>query len=151
VVKRSVRSRRSGFALIDAVVGGVLLSVALVVILGIAGRCLEAQRTGTRMQEVAMLADGLLAEVAALGPDVYSKQFPAQGTFEPPFQAYRYDLEIEDQGVGVPYKVRAHIVWDGADGQEQEEVIETLLAAKQLPGADIEDAKSREPEKAVER
>lgn len=151
MVSRISRFRRPGFALIDAVVGGVLLSVSLVVILGIAGRCLEAQRTGTRMQEVAMLGDGLLAEVAALGPDVYSKQFPAKGSFEPPFESYRYDLEIEDQGVGVPYKVRAHILWDGANGQEQEEVIETLLAAKQLQGADIEDAKSREPEKAVER
>lgn len=141
---------KCGFALVDAVVGGALLSIALVVILGIAARCVDAQRQGQRMADVAMLADGLLHEVAALGPDVYLKQAPEDGYFEPPFEQYSYELQVEDQGVGRPYRVSARIKWMGISG-EQSELVETLLAARQIQGRDIEDASSREPDEAVDR
>ena len=140
-----VRSRRRrGFALMDVMVGGVLMGIGLVAIVGLGERALRGQIRGEDMSRAALLLDELLAEVLMNGPDSYESRFPTSGTCESPYDGFDYELTIEDQGVGMPYVVNATVWWN--DGLQTESVV-TWMAARLGEEPDPE----RAPEERVER
>ncbi len=61
-----LRVRRSGFALFDVMVGGLVMAIALTAIFGLTSRALSAQMRGEKRQQAAMLADIVLNPVLAL-------------------------------------------------------------------------------------
>jgi hypothetical protein len=128
VVGRPIASRR-GVILIDAIVGTVLLAIALASVLGLASRALTSQVRGDRLAVVADLLDEQLNLVLMNGPDDYSRRFETRGNCDEPFDDYRFELKFSGGNGGDPYEVTATILWDTPLG-ERSRSIETSMAPR---------------------
>ncbi len=120
---------RPGVMLVDAIVGTVLLGIALAVMLSMLSRAISSQTRGEELQNAAMLLDEQLNLVLARGPDSYGKQFPLEGPCEAPFPNYRYKLTIDGGQSGEPYRVVAVVSWMNG-GRERSASCETLIAPR---------------------
>ena len=127
-------------------VAGIVLSAAMVGILGLAARSLNAQMRGEQLQEAALLLDSLLNEVLALGPEAYEKTGSMEGQAEFPFDRFHYRIEIDDQGAGQPFRVVARVFWSTEAG-EQTASVQTLIA----PRLGEEPDPDRKPTNPIER
>jgi Tfp pilus assembly protein PilV len=136
--------RRSGVALLDAIVAAVILGVALAAIIGLQGRAISAQSVGEQLATAARLADEQLNLVLARGPDDYARRFPMQGPCDEPFESFRYALTISGGMGNQPYAVGVVISWETASGPRSIEV-RTLMAPR--PG----ELPERRPDQAVDR
>ena len=100
-----------GFALMDVLVGGVMLAIGLAVILSIASRSISAQTTGERQMIAAWLLDELLSMVLVEGPIEFPRIQATSGRFDPPFDLYEFDVNLKDLGVNQPFLVTATVRW----------------------------------------
>jgi len=135
--------RRRGMALVEALVGGVILGVGLAVLLGIASRSLTSQMGGERRLVAAWLADDVLNMVLAEGPETWPRLFDESSTFDAPFEEYAYEVIIDDLGRGNPYRVTAIVSW--GDGDRERIEVETLVAPR------LGEEEPREPEEELDR
>jgi len=138
---------RRGFALLDALIGGVLLGLAMVVILGLTGSAISSQARGEQLQIAAMLADERLNLVLAVGPEAYPSTFETKGVCDEPFSDYSYAVEITPRPEGDPFMIKAIIKWRTVGGRAQELAIETLIAPRVGDDPDPD----RRPEETVGR
>ena len=137
---------RRAFALLDALVGGVLLGLAMVVVIGLTGAAISSQAKGERFEIAAQLADERLNMVLAVGPESYPGVFKMKGPCDEPFEEYEYDVEISPRPEGDPFFVKATIAWRGATGTQRISV-ETLIA----PRLGDEPDPDRRPQETVDR
>lgn len=119
---------RRGFALIDAVIGGIILAIGLAAILSLGARAISMQREGEVRIIAAHLADELLSTVLTEGPSDFLKLYDTFGGYDAPFRDFEYDVQLEDRGLGYPYRVTATIrhVPTGA-----EYVVQTMIADRE--------------------
>jgi hypothetical protein len=139
---RRARSRR-GWALIDVIVGGVILGIGLAAVVSIAERSLAMQQRSEREMVAAQLMDGLLGEVLAVGVVDWSLARPTAGNFESPYEEWTWELDIDKQGLGDPYRVVAL----ARDRNGAEFRVETLMA----PRPEGFEEPSRMPETPIDR
>jgi hypothetical protein len=132
--------------LVDAIIGSVLLGVALASIIGLAGRSLAAQKRGEEIRVAAMLLDEQLNLVLMRGPDEYASRFDTEGACDPPFASYSYRIDIQGGQSGNPYVVRATVSWTSG-GRVRSESIETYMSPRLGDDPDPE----RRPQEAVDR
>lgn len=143
IYRHRQRNERPGFALIEVLVGGILLAVGLSAVLVIATRALDMQRRGERDVIAATLLDEALSNVLTDGPKDFLDLRPLAGTCEWPFDEYEYLLDIDEGSPGVPYRIVAQIrhlsgqVW----------ACETYIA----PKLGDEPNPVREPEEPIDR
>ena len=122
------RSRR-GFALMDVIVGGVMLGIGLGVVLTLASRALASQAQGEKQMVAAWLLDELLAMVVVEGPVEFPHLQSTHGRFDPPFDEFEFDVNLEDLGVGQPFLVTATVRW--LRGREERQVqAQTYIAPR---------------------
>lgn len=140
------RRLRRGTVLADAIVGSVLLGVALAVIIGLASWSLATQRQGEELQTAAALLDEQLNLVLMRGPEAYASRFGTEGVCDPPCSSYRWRLEFSGGEGGHPYHVVATVSWFSG-GRERSESVETLIAPR--PGDEPDP--DRRPAQPVER
>ena len=122
---RRARTRR-GWALVDVIVGGVILAVGLAAVVSIAQRALAMQQRAEREVAAAALVDGLLNEVLATGVVEWQLTKLPEGSFDAPFEEWDWNVEIKAQAQGDPHRVVA-IVRDPAGTEYR---IETLIAPR---------------------
>ena len=103
--------RRRGVALMDAILGGLLLSIGLAVSLTLASRSLAMQGQGQHLIAASWLVDELLSMVVVEGPVTYPQLYATYGRFEAPFDVYEYEVSIDDIGLGKPFLVTATVRW----------------------------------------
>ncbi|MBM4111836.1 MAG: hypothetical protein FJ253_00425 [Phycisphaerae bacterium] len=139
---RFARSPR-GFALLDVILGGLLLAVALAAVLSLAARSLQMERRGEHEVVAAALLDGLLAMVVVEGPSEFTKLHDTNGRCDPPFDDWEFDIVIEAQGLGDPWRVTAS-VRDPAGGTHR---CGTLVAPRLEQAPEPE----RQPPQRIER
>jgi hypothetical protein len=104
-------SRRRGIALVDVIVGGVMLGIGLAVVLSVASRALTQQTDGEKRMIASWLADELLNMVLVEGPEDYPAVHGTADTFDAPFEEFSYEVDIERLGRGEPYRVNALVSW----------------------------------------
>jgi hypothetical protein len=121
------RGSRHGFALVDVIIGGVLLSVGLAAIISLATRSLRSQTDGEKTLIASWLCDELLSMVVVAGPVNYPRLHDNSGDFEYPFHDFFYDVELINQGDGYPYVVTARVSWDGGRRSVQ---VQSLVAER---------------------
>lgn len=139
-----VRRAQRGFLLIEAVIGTIVLGVALAVIVGLAGRSIGAQREGESLQIAAMLADEQLSNILVFGVDQYSSRFPTRGACEAPYANYSFELKFTG-GQGLePYRVSCTISWSSGR-TPRSMMVETLMSPQR--GEEPE----RRPEEVISR
>lgn len=143
---RNSRKHRRAMMLADIIVAVVMLGAALAVMVGMAGRALMAQRSGEQFSVAAMLLDEQLNLVLARGADNYASRFPVEGDCDPPFQSFRYKLEITGGQSGEAYRVIATVYWP-AQGRQQSVTVETLIAPRLGDDPDPD----RRPKETVDR
>jgi hypothetical protein len=126
--RRPSPHRRRGFALMDAVIAGVLLSIGMITVLSVGGQAMAMQRRGEIDVRAASALDDLLSGVLIEGPKDYEKLHPLNGRFDSgsPFEDFEYFLEIEQGGSGVPARIVARVIHEGG----REYSIETSIAEK---------------------
>lgn len=134
---------RGGWALVDVIVGGVILAIGLAAIIGLAERSLAMQQRAERETVAATLLDGLLNEVLVVGPVDWLIGRPTSGQCEEPNQEWEWTLTITKQGLGDPYRVLA-VVTDRTGLEYQ---VDTLIAPRLT---DAEDP-ARTPETPLDR
>ncbi len=139
----SHRAMRRGFAMLDAILGGVLLAVGLAAVVTLASRSLQMERRGEREVVAAALLDEILSEVLVEGPVDYPKVFDTAGACEAPFEDWEFEVVIEAQGLGDPHRVTA-IVRDPAGGEHR---CATLMA----PRTNDEPRPTRKPTTPLDR
>ena len=124
-----VKKHRKGLALIDVIIGSTMLAIGLAVVISMSSRSLVRQSNAEKQVTASWLADELLTMVLVVGPDEYAKTYPKTSRFEPPFEEFRYEIEIEDESFYMPLKSTATIFWDVA-GIEHNVTIETMIARR---------------------
>jgi Tfp pilus assembly protein PilV len=124
-----IRRNRSGAVLVDVLVATIILGVALTALISMTGRALASQRQGEHLQTAAMLLDAQLNLVLAYGPDDYPARHPMEGTFEPPFENFRYQIEMNGGQAGDAYRVIATVMWSEG-GRVHSASVETMIAAR---------------------
>jgi hypothetical protein len=124
-----MRIQPRGFALIDVIIGTVILGIGLSVVISLAARSLRSQTDGEKRVTASWLADELLSTVLVEGPITFPKLYDNHGFFEYPFEEFEFDVFIEDQGPTVPFRVTATIGWHGPNGPQQIQV-QTLISER---------------------
>jgi len=145
--RRSTPQRRRGIALADAIVGGIILGIALTAIISVATRSLDMQADGEKRLTASWLADELLSMVLVEQPDEYPLMYDTEGRFAPPFDAFTYDVDIEELGRGLPYHVSVEVHWSGRSRDAVR--VESYIALRVLRQDEPEPL--REPFEPVDR
>jgi hypothetical protein len=143
--RQSAMQARRGIALVDVIIGGVLLSMGLAVVISLSARSLRTQTDSEKQLTAAWLADEFLNMVLVEGPVNYPKLYDSHGRCAPPFEEFEYDVLIEDQGMGVPLRVTSTVYWEGAGGLRNVQV-QTLIGDR-----GIEPNELRAPYETVDR
>jgi hypothetical protein len=120
------RRQRRGFALMDAVIAGVLLAIGMIAVLSVGGQAMTMQMRGEIDVRASAALDNLLSGVLTEGPEDYEQLYPLSGRFEDGsgFEDFEFVLAIERGGPGVPARVTARVRHE--EGREYE--IETSIA-----------------------
>jgi hypothetical protein len=142
--KSKIQHRR-GFALVDVILGGILLSIGLAAIISLATRSLKSQTDGEKQMTAAWLCDELLSLVVVDGPINYPRMHDTSGQFEFPFQDFAFDVDLVDQGADQPYIVTATVSWHAGRGVRSVQV-QTMIADRR----DDPD-ETRIPEEPIDR
>jgi len=137
---------RRAVALLDVLVAGIVLSGALVAILGVASQAITAQIRGQQLQEAAQVLDLIAAEILAMGPLDYPGKNPLAGVADSPFENYNYRIDIDNPSPGDAYKVSITVSWESSRGGRSVE-LNTFMAPRLGEEPDPE----RIPELPVER
>jgi len=145
-IRRTQPSTRRGIALLDALIGGVLLGIGLAVVLSIGSRALNNHQEGERRLQAAWLADELCSLILVEGPEQYGRLYDLSGAFEPPFDQFLYDIDIDNREPALPARVRVVISWPGARSPVD---VETYIAKRK--GYEDEPEPLREPVEVIER
>lgn len=119
--------RRRGFALIDVIIGGILLAVGLAAILSLGARSMNMHLKGEREVIAASLLDDLLGSVLADGPKDFPDLHEMRGYCDPPYEDFEFAVDIEEGNSGVPYKVAVTVQHSAS---RDTWTVETLIAAK---------------------
>jgi Tfp pilus assembly protein PilV len=141
------RPRRRGAALIDVIVGTIMLGIGLSVIVSLSSRSLAMQNDGERRMVAAWLADELLNHVLVEGPIEYRRNVDLRGEYAAPFEGYSYEVDIEDIGLNMPLRVTATVSWPSGRATQFVQV-QTLLAEKH---GDMFEEHRREPDIMLDR
>ncbi len=142
-VARGAGTVRGGWALLDVVVGGVILAVGLAAIIGLIERSLAMQQRAEREMIAATLLDGKLNEVLALGPVDWMMNESPEGNCDEPHDEWQWSVAITKQGVGDPYRVLAVVT----DRTGHEYFVDTLMA----PRLTEDPEPARAPETPIDR
>ena len=120
---------RRGVALMDAILGGVMLGIGLAVILSLASRSVAMQTHGAKQITASWLADDLLSMVLVEGPVEYPRQYATHGRFDVPFENYEFSVDIEDIGLRQPFLVTATVRWPHG-GDYRDVQVQTYIAER---------------------
>jgi len=141
---RRLHRKRRGFALIDVIIGGILLAIGLTAILSLGARSMNMHQRGEREAVAAALIDDLLSMVLADGPKDFPEVQSTNGICDDPFGDYEYRVDIDNGGSGVPYAVSVTITHLPTNDTW---VVETLIAGKSGEEPDPD----REPPEPIDR
>lgn len=141
---------RRGFALLDALVGSLILGVGLGVTLSIASRSISNQVQGQHQLTASWLLDELLGTVVMDGPVDFPQLNPTSGRFDPPFDEYEFNVDIDDLGLGKPLRVTATVRWAYGRGMRHVEA-QTWVADRRNPDPEAQALEFRAPEVPIDR
>jgi hypothetical protein len=140
------RAPRRGLALLDVIVGGIMLGIGLSVLLTLTTRSLAQQTNGEKRMTATWLADELLSLVVVEGPDEYSLRQDTAGEFTAPFTEFSFEVEIDELGRELPYEVTATVWWGPGDSQSV--TVQTIVARRR---GEREEPRAREPLEPLDR
>ena len=142
---RRNRRQRKGAILMEALLAGAILGIGLLTLVSITSRSLSRQQIGEHQIVAASLVDELLSMVLVEGPINYPKRNDLRGRFDPPFEDYEFQIEIDDQGQFEPFLVTATVRWT-TNGRAHDAIVQTYIAERRATGDEL-----REPGEPIVR
>jgi len=100
---------RSGFALLDAILGATLLALGLAGVVSLSQRSLVMLQRGEHEAMAAAMLDELLASVVTEGPTAFSRTRETSGRMPEPWPAWEFSVEIRAGAVGDAHDVVAMV------------------------------------------
>jgi hypothetical protein len=120
-------AHRRGFALADAIIGGVILALGLAGLLSLTGRAMKQAQKGEEALVAATLLDELVSLVLITGPEEFPRKYDTFGSYEPPFERFTYEVFLDDEGEGHPFKLTV-VVRSDSGNQFQ---VQTLITQRE--------------------
>ena len=109
---------------------------------------MSMQADGQRQLQASWLLDELLSTVVMDGPVAFPQLNATSGRFDPPFDEYEFDVQIDDLGIGKPLQVTAAVRWRRGRDVRQVEA-QTYVADRRLPEGEV--LEMRAPELPIDR
>ena len=142
MVMRPRRNVRRGFALIDAILGGLLLAFGLAAVVTLSQRSLVMLQRGEREAQASALLDELLGQVVAEGPVDFSRRRPVAGKFDAPWSEWSFAIDLSSNGEGDAWDVVARV--QGINGVEHR-------CATKVAARNANDMPERKPQEPIDR
>jgi hypothetical protein len=142
MVMRQRRIARRGFALIDAILGGLLLAFGLAAVVTLSQRSLVMLQRGEREAQASALLDELLGQVVAEGPVDFSRRRPVVGKCDAPWDEWSFAIDLSSNGEGDAWDVVARV----QDINGVEHRCATKVAAR-----NANDMPERKPQEPIDR
>ena len=139
--------RRHGVILLDVILAAIVLALGLTIIVSLSTQSLARQIEGEHRMTASWLADELLSLILVEGPVDYSNAHPGSGRFDPPFEDYSWEVNIQHIGDWEPYIVDATILWNARSGPTSL-TVNTRIAMRQ---GEEEEVLPREPLEPLDR
>lgn len=147
--------RYRGVILLDVIVAAIVLAIGMTLVVSLSTESLMRQVDGENRMKAAWLADELLSMVVVEGPDEFLSGSPSSwmgsaaddGRFEPPFDNFRYEMDIEQVGDYQPFLVTATVRWPRSNGMG-EVAVSTKIARRH---GEEEEELPREPLEPLDR
>jgi general secretion pathway protein I len=115
-----------GFTLLEVMIALAIVSVALVSLLALANRSIGVQSRLERLTQATLLAQRKMGEVEAAGKTDAVAAQATQGSFEPPFEEYRWRLAFEETPLAAVRRVTVTVAW-GDEGRNERVEIDSFL------------------------
>ena len=144
---RANRRTRRGVALMDALIGGIILGVGVAVVLSTSSHAISRQNDAEQQITASWLADELLTMLLVEGPDEYKRRFDLAGRCEAPFERFEFDIDLDNPPRGYPFNVVVTVSWEAAGGRHY---VQTETRIAQRLGEAIEPWE-REPLERLDR
>ena len=129
-------NRKRGIALMDALIGGIMLSIGFSTLLSVNTRAFKTQLQGEKKMQAAWLADEIMNMIMIESPEEYLKTHSGDGSFPPPFDQFSYDVEIGSrQGTSQPFDVSVIVFWD--NGKRSFELESAIAAITYREGEEL--------------
>ena len=103
------RAHSTGFTLIEVLIAGLILAIGMTTLLTLTSRAIGLQRRGEQKIVAAALLDELLGSVLTEGPQDFIQIHSTSGPCDPPFEDWKYTVDIENAVGSDPYKVLAKV------------------------------------------
>lgn len=107
--RATFQRRRRAYALVDAIVAGLILAIGLAAVIALSSRALALARQGEVQLVTANLLDELLSTVLVEGPADFREMYDTLGRYAPPFEDYEFAVHVEDRGRGSTFRVTASV------------------------------------------
>lgn len=134
-------TRRSGLTLIEVMLALVILGTGMVALVTAAGRCIGVARQAKNYET----ARELLARVEVEKPMMLEEEpedIAADGSFDPPFSAFRWSRTIEQEGFeddGL-WRVATEVTWTDEKTARKERVETLIYWPEDKKGGTVESA-----------
>ena len=142
MVTRPPFAARRGFALIDAILGGLLLAFGLAAVVTLSQRCLVMLQRGEREAMASALLDELLGQVVTEGPVDFSRRRAVAGQFDAPWNDWSFAIDLSSNGEGDAWDVVARV--QDSNGVEHR-------CATKVSARNVNDEPERKPEQPIDR
>ena len=123
--------RKCGFALVEVLMGSLILALGVLLINGLSSRCMVDNLRGLEYEQAARLLDECLEEASAT--ETLKKLInleKIEGDFRDRYPNYRYLLELEPTEHVDLYQITATVIWTAASKQYQLEAATLLFDLK---------------------
>lgn len=115
-----------GFTLLEVMIALAIVSVALVSLLSLANRSIGVQARLERLTQATLLAQRKMGDVEAAAQTETVATQATEGSFEPPFEDYRWRLAFEETPLAEVRKVTVVVAW-GDEGRNERVEIDSFL------------------------
>jgi prepilin-type N-terminal cleavage/methylation domain-containing protein len=120
------RYSSSGFTLVEVLIAGVILGLAVAVMGTAVSRGYAALAEARDERHAAILLDDLLTKVDMLGPARVASEGPREGKFDGADERFSWSVDIENRPQGHLYDVTATLTWKSG-AREKSVSIHTYL------------------------
>lgn len=107
-----------GFTLLEVMIALAIVGVALVSLLGLSARSIEVNGRLQKITQATLLAQQRMGEIELRASQGGIRMNDEEGTFDPPFDAYRWRVSYEDTPLQFLKLVTVTVAW-GDEGKNE--------------------------------
>ena len=121
------KQHRRGFTLVETLVSGVILALSAVALGAVISQGMNSLTLARDYQQAAELLDQTLTKIDLIGPSTLLYEGPTADFFDPPYDRFAWQAQIESRTEGYLYEVTVRIVWITPVGTQRSVQAQTLL------------------------